>query len=251
MPCSDSISNVAVPIVIVASSAIYSEGSQWSDVSGVFGCLTIVAMVLEPLSRVMISIPFLACSFDSLGRVEDYLLQQDLSESRQIGENAAADKSWNLQYAVELENVYIAMPGVDRPVIRGVNLRGRPGEVMMIYGPASSGKSTLLKAVLGELSLSGGRIRLASKYIAYCGQSTWLQNISIRDSILGQSEYIPARYRDVVYCCALNEDFSQLPQGHNTLLGNLGSSISGGQQQRVVSDYLYLPPLVPLFNILL
>src|SRR5919198_4574888 len=47
-----------------------------------------------------------------------------------------------------------------RLVLRGVDLRVRPGEVLAVLGANGSGKSTLIRALLGLVPLSGGRTEI-------------------------------------------------------------------------------------------
>jgi zinc transport system ATP-binding protein len=47
-----------------------------------------------------------------------------------------------------------------RQVLRGVDLRVEPGEVLAVLGPNGSGKSTLIRALLGLIPLSGGRTEI-------------------------------------------------------------------------------------------
>jgi len=47
-----------------------------------------------------------------------------------------------------------------RPVLRGVDVRVEPGEVLAVLGPNGSGKSTLIRALLGVIPLSGGRTEI-------------------------------------------------------------------------------------------
>ncbi|MGH9089418.1 MAG: ABC transporter ATP-binding protein [Acidimicrobiales bacterium] len=46
------------------------------------------------------------------------------------------------------------------PVVQGVSVRARPGELTAIVGPNGAGKSTLLKGIAGVLRTSGGRTLL-------------------------------------------------------------------------------------------
>ena len=46
----------------------------------------------------------------------------------------------------------------DVPVVRGVDLTVRQGQLVAVVGPNGAGKSTLLKAILGLARVTGGRV---------------------------------------------------------------------------------------------
>lgn len=46
------------------------------------------------------------------------------------------------------------------PVLRGVTLEARAGEVLCVMGRNGAGKSTMLRAIMGQIDLTGGAIRL-------------------------------------------------------------------------------------------
>jgi branched-chain amino acid transport system ATP-binding protein/neutral amino acid transport system ATP-binding protein len=50
-------------------------------------------------------------------------------------------------------------------ILKGVELRVEPGEVISIIGPNGAGKSTLLKAIAGLLKASRGEIRFRDRRI--------------------------------------------------------------------------------------
>ena len=69
-----------------------------------------------------------------------------------------------------------------RPVLRGVSLQARPGEVTAVVGPNGSGKTTLLRALTGELRPEG-RIALDGTPIAAI--PGW--RLALRRAVLPQS----------------------------------------------------------------
>ena len=105
----------------------------------------------------------------------------------------------------------------------------------MLVGSSGCGKSTLLKAILGEVPCLSGTIRLSSERIAYCDQTPWHMNGSIKQSIVAMSGLDEDWYLSVIRACALVEDFKQLPRGDQTIIGSKGIALSGGQSQRIVS----------------
>ncbi|CAI4211336.1 unnamed protein product [Parascedosporium putredinis] len=106
------------------------------------------------------------------------------------------------------------------------------GGLNTVTGPSGSGKTTLLLSLLGETVQEGGRVT-RPKDVGYAPQTAWLQNDTIKNNIILEEAFEPARYRRVVQCCCLEFDFDQLPAGDETIAGENGTTLSGGQRARV------------------
>ncbi|KAJ7175965.1 hypothetical protein C8R46DRAFT_1174662 [Mycena filopes] len=129
--------------------------------------------------------------------------------------------------------------------LRDVSVLFPDGVLTVVTGPTASGKTALLLAVLGELTiLPGGRIILSKNAsnideygnmhtISYAAQTPWLRNESIRDNILFGYPFDEERYRQVLDCCALLPDLEVLEDGDATEIGAKGVALSGGQKARV------------------
>lgn len=123
------------------------------------------------------------------------------------------------------------------PLLKSINMAVPEGKFSMIIGPVGCGKSTLLKAILGELPPSpDGSVYTGTDQVAYCDQTAWHVNDTIRNSIIAASEFDEKWYSTVLQACALHEDMRQLPQGDQTMIGSKGVALSGGQGQRIVSE---------------
>lgn len=127
--------------------------------------------------------------------------------------------------------------GENVEILKDIDITVRQGTLSMIVGRVGCGKSSLLKAVMGELQLKTGRVILHTQSVAYCDQTPWLQNISVRDNITCQSLVDEDWLAAVIRACALDEDCSTFPQGDRTIVGSGGVALSGGQKQRVVSFF--------------
>ena len=103
----------------------------------------------------------------------------------------------------------------------------------MIAGPTASGKTSLLSAILGQMTHKLGEIKLASKSMAYVSQEAWIQNKTIKDNIIFGKAFDSLLYRQVLRACALEEDLLLLPCGDLTMVGDNGVNLSGGQKQRI------------------
>ncbi|KAJ2618191.1 hypothetical protein EV177_000148 [Coemansia sp. RSA 1804] len=146
--------------------------------------------------------------------------------------------------------------------LKNIDIQFPIGGFSIIAGPTGSGKSSLLSALIGEITLVHGNImvptvdsRVATAAaadgnmykdvmdianvglvlhdIAYVGQDTWLRNATFRENILFGEEYDKERYEEVLRVCALKPDLRIFPAGDETEIGERGVTLSGGQRQRV------------------
>lgn len=118
------------------------------------------------------------------------------------------------------------------PVLNNINAEFPRGALIGIIGPVGSGKSSLLQAILREVSLVSGVITVAGS-VSYACQDSWVFAGSIRQNILFGRKMDRDRYDAVVKACALVTDFKQLVRGDQTIIGDRGASLSGGQRARI------------------
>lgn len=99
-----------------------------------------------------------------------------------------------------------------------------------------SGKSTLIYSILGETCIDKGFLNFNAPQdsIAFCAQTAWLVNKTIRDNIVGVSRFESEWYKRVLHACALLEDLSIYPKKDLTMVGTKGVTMSGGQKARIV-----------------
>ncbi|KAF8887923.1 multidrug resistance-associated ABC transporter [Gymnopilus junonius] len=128
--------------------------------------------------------------------------------------------------------------------LRDISIEFPEGELTVVTGPTASGKTALLMAVLGEMTIKSGRIIMSKELsridengfmhgISYASQSPWLRHQSIKDNILFGYPYDEERYNMVIESCALKPDLQMLEDGDATEIGARGVSLSGGQKARV------------------
>uniref|UniRef100_A0A673XRY8 ATP-binding cassette sub-family C member 5 n=1 Tax=Salmo trutta TaxID=8032 RepID=A0A673XRY8_SALTR len=113
-----------------------------------------------------------------------------------------------------------------------IDLCVKKGALVGICGAVGSGKSSLLSALLGQMTLLEGNVA-ASGGFAYVAQQAWILNDSLRENILFGKEYDEDKYNAVVSACCLIPDLTELPYGDMTEIGERGANLSGGQRQRV------------------
>ncbi|KAF5022863.1 hypothetical protein F66182_5096 [Fusarium sp. NRRL 66182] len=218
-------SSQVTPLVVIISAIYWTKAEEGLRVAEAFTSLSLVTIVTQPLVMLQVSLLQIAGVVGGCGRIQAFLLlkEQDLScHSRGDTEKGPSlvieDASFQTDNHV--------------PLLTNINLRILNGTLNMVVGRVGSGKSTLFKAIIGEISPSKGSIKTEAS-LAYCDQIPWLRNISIRDNIIGQTELDDKWLSTVIHSCALEEDLAQLPRGQETIVGSGGVALSGGQKQRV------------------
>ncbi|KAK8079856.1 hypothetical protein PG997_007674 [Apiospora hydei] len=152
-------------------------------------------------------------------------------------------------YDVQLRNSSFGWADDGRFAINNVSFVAKKNQLVLLAGPVASGKSTLLKGLLGEVPFTSGTVTLSSHKLSWCDQTPWLTNGTIRKNITGFSPYNAELYDQVVYACDLQKDFAQLPDGDDFMVGSKGISLSGGQKQRVaLARTVYSKPDIALFD---
>ncbi|TFK37295.1 multidrug resistance-associated ABC transporter [Crucibulum laeve] len=166
--------------------------------------------------------------------------EKDKGKDKSLSPTPSTDDS----STVASETTSLAEPTDHRFELRDINVRFPEGELTVITGPTASGKTALLMALLGEMTLIHGRIIMSKnpskvdenghmQAISYAAQSPWLRHQSIKDNILFGYPYDEERYNAVVESCALKPDLEMLEDGDSTEIGARGVSLSGGQKARV------------------
>ena len=220
------------------------EGGPLS-LSTAFTSLSIMSLIMGPLSYMLYAIPSFISAFSIFQRVEEFLEKAEehtpsTSEDAQSTNHGTQDgiplQSVSARQMIAQNASFAAKLG-EAALLQDINFSVRPGTLTMITGKVGSGKSLLLQGLLGELLLTGGTLRKDIASIGYCAQSAWLVKGTIRRNIIGwcSNSDDDDWYDTVVKACALDKDFQQFSLGDQTRLSSKGLSLSGGQRHRVVS----------------
>jgi len=167
-----------------------------------------------------------------------------LDEPSEVVERPGATVLQGFRDGIRFEDVSFRYEA--EPVLREIQLEVRRGEAVALVGRSGGGKSTLADLIprfydvtQGVISIDGHDVRELTieslrSQIAIVTQFTFLFNDTVRNNIaygdVGTSiERIEAAAR-----AANAHDFvSELPQGYDTVIGELGIKLSGGQRQRL------------------
>jgi ABC-type lipoprotein export system ATPase subunit len=146
--------------------------------------------------------------------------------------------------------------------LKDMNFNIKKGEFVCVIGAVGCGKSSLLNAIssnmiympedsikvkkgkqtkeqlatyareLSQLDISEAPVKVCGK-VAFAEQKAWIENKTIKETILFGKELDEERYQMCIKACQLTEDFEKLKGGDGTELGENGINLSGGQKARV------------------
>ncbi|KAJ3003741.1 hypothetical protein HKX48_001585, partial [Thoreauomyces humboldtii] len=134
-----------------------------------------------------------------------------------------------------------------QPLFRNLNLSFRAGELTAVVGDVGAGKSSLLAAIIGEMTRVSGKTTIFGS-VAYAAQQPWIQTGSVRDNIVFQHDYDEERLQEAVRVCGLTSDVEQLSHGLDTEIGEKGVNLSGGQKARVaLARAVYEKPMTDVY----
>ncbi|KAK3935755.1 P-loop containing nucleoside triphosphate hydrolase protein [Diplogelasinospora grovesii] len=239
----------AVTFTVYAIAQHVSGGNQFG-VAQAFTSLSLLNVLIMPIMDLTTAWANVSQALACLDRIQAFLLKEKRKDYRTLVSDSDAGSSTTAAPNTDeddaekpkTEQPWIKVRGgnfgwkKDAPaIIKDVDIDIMPGQLTLIVGPVASGKSTLLKALLGEAIMLSGSVELTiPEEIAYCDQDAWLLNQTVKENILAFEEYNKEFYDSVIQACQLTEDLEQLPSGDDTLIGSKGVSLSGGQKQRVV-----------------
>ncbi|MCH5463848.1 thiol reductant ABC exporter subunit CydC [Levilactobacillus tujiorum] len=144
-----------------------------------------------------------------------------------------------------LDHVKFTYAGAQREVIDDLSLTLHPGEKLALLGPSGTGKSTLLKLILGDETPTSGQItingepvsRLQDQRATLFGvldQQPYLFNTTVMNNVrLGNLNATDEEVMDAVKAVELDDLIARLPAGYQTQVQEAGSRFSGGEQQRL------------------
>jgi ATP-binding cassette subfamily B protein len=149
-------------------------------------------------------------------------------------------------------------PARARHALGGVTQHVAAGTTVALVGSTGSGKSTLVKLLLGFLRPSGGTIALDGhdvqaldpaqlrRALGYVAKEPFLTDGTLADNI-AYGERVPDAERVLAAARAAEaHDFiAALPLGYASPVGERGAQLSGGQRQRIaLARALYRDPAV-------
>ena len=133
-----------------------------------------------------------------------------------------------------------------QPVIKGVELDVKAGQMVAFVGQSGSGKTTLVQLLQRNYDVTGGRIAVDGvdvrdvtlnslrQQIGVVIQETTLFNTTIRENLrYGRLDATNEEIEDAARAANIHDTIEALPLGYDTKIGEDGTKLSGGEKQRI------------------
>lgn len=147
---------------------------------------------------------------------------------------------------VELRDVSFAYPGQAGKALDGVSFRIEPGERVALVGRIGSGKSTVLRLILGLHEADSGSVLVDDTDLrqidpldmrAACGavlQDNWLFSGTVRENIaIDPHGVADAEVLRAAQAAGVHDFIGTHPSGYDLKLTERGEGLSGGQRQSI------------------
>ncbi|MCH9021766.1 MAG: ABC transporter ATP-binding protein [Planctomycetes bacterium] len=147
--------------------------------------------------------------------------------------------------SIAFESVCFSYEGRDT-LLKNADIVFEKGKVTAIVGPSGAGKTSIINLVLGFFDPTGGQITIDGKpmkdytlesrlgKIGMVSQDPFLFHASIVDNIVfGRAGYSTDAIVEAAKVANAHEFISELAEGYDTIVGDMGMKLSGGQQQRI------------------
>ncbi|KAL2137148.1 hypothetical protein VTI74DRAFT_7695 [Chaetomium olivicolor] len=196
----------------------------------VFPALALFNLLTFPLAVLPMVITSVIEASVAVGRLTSYLTAEEIQPEAVVVKPAAEAMG---EETVQIRDGSFSWNRHEnKTVLKDINFSAHKGDLSCIVGRVGAGKSSLLQSILGDLFKVKGEVTVHGT-VAYVAQSPWIMNATVRENIIFGYRYDSNFYEKTVKACALLDDFAQLPDGDETVVGERGISLSGGQKARV------------------
>ncbi|CAF1647072.1 unnamed protein product, partial [Adineta ricciae] len=180
----------------------------------IFTALAFFVLVRAPVT---ITMPSLIEKFSesrvSARRIDQFMQLNVLIPKREKAENE--------EHVIIMEDASFSWK--DAPSLFSLNMKIKNGNLVGVKGMTGSGKSTLFAAILGEINLVSGKLRLHVNSISYAPQIPWIFADTIRANILLGKTMDEQRYKSIIKACCLDIDLENFGEvGDLLMIGDKG-----------------------------
>ena len=252
-PLMNLIGNLGFIAVCVVGALMVISGRM--SVGGVTAFITYNKQFTQPISQVANIMNVLQSAVASAERVYELLDEPEEVESEDKGISLKEAKG-----AVAFEHVDFGYTE-EKTLIKDMNLRVEPGQMVAIVGPTGAGKTTLVNLLMRFYDVKAGRILIDGvdirtlprerlrEAMGMVLQDTWLISGTIRENVAyGKRGADEAEILRAAKAAGVDHFVRTLPEGYDTVLLEDARNISQGQRQllTIARTLLCDPPILIL-----
>jgi ATP-binding cassette subfamily C protein CydC len=158
-------------------------------------------------------------------------------------------------FSLSVENLTVFKENSKEYILKDVSFELAKGKKLAIVGISGSGKSTVLKTLLGLISYEKGDIKLGEvsysylekdeirKYFTYIDQQPYIFNATLKENLLIADPCAgDTAVEEVLKKARILDLISEMSMGLETSLGQYGTRVSGGEKQRLAAARALLKP---------
>ena len=189
----------------------------------------------------------------------DQIYNETIKKNNQIDSYENDEQQVSFKNTLELKDISFKYKNRNTE-LKNINLKINRNEIIGIVGKTGSGKSTLIKIIMGLIKPDSGIISIDNKNlelikkswkkkIGYVPQNFAMLDDTIYTNILFGENHDDEKFKNVIKEASLENLINTLPEKINTFVGPNAKQISGGQAQRLaIARALYQNPNLLIFD---
>jgi ATP-binding cassette subfamily B protein IrtB len=229
---------VEIGLVFVLTLGVFLTTKGSLSISAAAAFLVIISRFSEPLSL-----------FTNITQVVDIMdaaftrIKELLSiEILKVHSPAAIPEKFDIRF----DNVSFAYNGEQQYALRDVSLTMPAGKLTALVGASGSGKTTITKLIMRYADPRTGSVKIGGTDLKHIQQEDLMKNVSVvfqdvylfDDTILnnirmGNPLASDGQVKEAAEKAFCHEFISRLPDGYDTVVGDIGGALSGGEKQRI------------------
>lgn len=222
---------------------IYAIKSTNLTVGAVVTLITLIGKAYEPIA--IFNVEYIDYKLNKVA-LKKYINLLDLPNDENM---KTGEKIKNISGDISVQNVTFAYS--NRNIVENLNLTIKENSKIALVGKSGSGKSTIIKLIIGLIKPKSGKIKIGKKnlsklnlntyydFVTYVSQETPIFDGTLRENLIFDKKIKDSKILSVLEIVGLLEFYSKLESGLDTRLGEKGVLMSGGERQKVALARLF------------